>query len=143
MEFVTICIHCVWSVKQGEPVLSNATRYVLFEHIKKYALEKGIHIDRLNGYVDHVHCLLWLQPSQTVDEVVKRLMNDSAYWLNNKSGIDTARLEWDDAYIAVSVSESMLSKMRMYIDNQENIHLNRSFGEEYEAMMKMYHFPNA
>jgi len=51
-----------------------------------------------------------------------------------------AKFEWQDEYIAVSVSESMINKVRDYIKNQEEHHKIKSFHEEYDEFMKKYGF---
>ncbi len=94
----------------------------------------------MNGYSDHIHCLIALNSAQSIGEVAKLLKGESAYWFNNRSGIKNIKLQWQDEYFAVSVSESMIPKLRMYIDNQEIHHQKKSFQEEYDAFIKCYDF---
>src|SRR6478752_2231495 len=102
MPYTKVCIHFVWSTKNRQPVLTRPIRYLLFDHIRANALTKKIHIDRLNGYLDHVHCLIWLKPSQSMEQIVKLLKGESAHWFNNRSGIQNCKLEWQDEYFAIS-----------------------------------------
>jgi putative transposase len=48
--------------------------------------------------------------------------------------------EWQDDYIALSVSESVMDRLREYIKNQEEHHSKKSFEEEFEEIMKKYGF---
>jgi len=48
------------------------------------------------------------------------------------------KFQWQDEYIAISVSESMVNKVRDYIMNQETHHKRKSFMEEYKEFMKKY-----
>ena len=50
------------------------------------------------------------------------------------------KLEWQDEYIAVSVSDSMVDRMREYIKNQEEHHRKKSFAEEYNEFLREYGF---
>jgi hypothetical protein len=50
------------------------------------------------------------------------------------------KLEWQDEYIAVSVSESQIDVVRDYIRNQEEHHRKKSFAEEYEEALKKWGF---
>jgi REP element-mobilizing transposase RayT len=113
---------------------------MLFAHIRQNALTKKIHIDRLNGFLDHVHCLVWLKPTQSIDGIAKLIKGESAHWFNNRSGIQDVRLTWQDDYFAISVSESVVPRVRAYIDNQEVHHRKKTFAEEYEEIMKKYDF---
>jgi len=49
-------------------------------------------------------------------------------------------MEWQEEYIALSVSESLVDKLREYIKNQEEHHKKKSFAEEYGEFMKRYGF---
>ena len=140
MPFAKIWIHCVWSTKNRQPILTYPVRNLLFDHIRKNAGLKQIHIDRMNGHLDHVHCLLLLRPTQPIGEIIKLIKGESAHWFNNQSGIKNIKLQWQSEYFAVSVSESIVPKLRMYIDGQEVHHQKKTFGEEYNEFMKCYDF---
>ena len=56
MPWVKVWIHFVWSTKNREPFLKDEIRQKVFQHIRENAKEKGIHLDFINGYIDHVHC---------------------------------------------------------------------------------------
>jgi putative transposase len=140
MSQTQIYIHYVWATRSRRPTLILPYRYQLFDHIKQNALLKGIHLDRINGYTDHVHCLVWLQPSQSVAGVAQQLKGESAYWFNMLSGIKGVKLQWQESYFAVSVSLSQVGAVRNYIDNQEKHHDRKTFKEEYDALMRRYLF---
>ena len=130
MPFVRVWIHYVWSTKNREPILIDKFRYPLFEHIRENALVKKIYLDRINGYHDHVHCLLLLGSGQTIEKMAQLIKGESSYWFNNKSSLNANKLEWQDEYWAVSVGESQLGSVRAYIDNQLAHHRKKTFEEE-------------
>ena len=140
MPFTKVYIHYVWVTKNRVLVLTPPLRRSLFEHIKQNAISKKIIIDSINGHLEHVHCLICLQPTQTIDNIAKLLKGESAHWFNNRSGINHLRLIWQDDYFAVSVSESAIDKVRAYITNQELHHQKKTFIEEYSEFMKRYAF---
>ena len=140
MSYTKVFIHYVWSTKCRTPSLVMPYRHLLFDHIRQNALLKNIYLDRINGYTEHVHCLVWLKPTQSLDKVAQLLKGESAYWFNNLSGFNQQKLQWQDNYFAVSVSLSHIERVRAYIDNQEVHHQRKTFAEEYEALMKQYLF---
>ena len=140
MSHTKVCIHYVWSTKNRVPLLTSDIRKELFKHIKMNADSKKIHIDRINGYVEHIHCLVWLKPGQTIDGIMKLLKGESAHWFNNGQHVKNRKLEWQNDYFAVSVSQSMLDTVRAYIDNQEHHHSKKTFKEEYDSFVKRYFF---
>ena len=140
MPFVKVYIHSVWSTKNRIPFLnSKDLRINVWKHIKQNASEKGIVIDVVNGYSDHCHCLISLSTNQTIEKVVQLIKGESSFWIN-KNNLTEEKFAWQDEYFAVSVSESMIEKVRNYIINQEKHHLTKSFSEEYEEFISKYNF---
>jgi len=74
MGYVKIWIHTRWSTKNREPILSREIRRDLFSHIRANAKTKGIYLDFINGYLEHVHCLLSLGPGQNIDRILMLLI---------------------------------------------------------------------
>jgi putative transposase len=54
--------------------------------------------------------------------------------------LTNSKFEWADEYFAVSVSESMLDKVRAYIDLQEEHHMKKTFELEFEEFMAHFNF---
>jgi putative transposase len=140
MSYTQVFIHYVWTTHDRRPKLVMPLRQLLFDHIRQNALVKGIYLDRINGHLEHVHCLVWLKPKQTIDQVAQLLKGESSYWFNNLSGIQSSKLRWQENYFAVSVSLHMLDTVRRYIDNQESHHRQMTFKEEYDELMRKYLF---
>jgi putative transposase len=139
MGYVKIWVHLVWSTKSREPLLTIETRRDIFYHIRENAEKKGIYVDFINGYLDHVHCLISLEPGQNIDKIIMLLKGESSYWIN-KNNIFHKRFQWQDEYFAVSVSESSIDRVRDYIKNQELHHRKKSFQQEYDEFMLKYGF---
>jgi REP element-mobilizing transposase RayT len=140
MPHIRVWIHYVWSTKHRQPVLTDPYRDTLFEHVRRNARLKNIYLDRVNGYHDHMHCLVSLGSDQTIAKTAQLIKGESAFWFNNQSGFKTNRLEWQDEYFAISVSESKLEIIRRYIDNQVAHHRKKSFAEEYDEFIRQYGF---
>ncbi|NQW36807.1 MAG: IS200/IS605 family transposase [Flavobacteriales bacterium] len=140
MPFIKVYIHFVWSTKNREAFLSSKEiRRKVWQHIRENAKEKGIFIDFINGYSDHCHCLISLGVNQTIQKVMQLIKGESSFWIN-KQKLTSKKFEWQDDYFAVSVSESMIDKVRNYIKNQETHHYKKSFQEEYDAFISKYPF---
>lgn len=139
MSFVKIWIHTVWGTKNHVPILSKDIRTKLFQHIREHAKKEKIHLDAINGYFDHVHCLLALNADMTISKVLQLLKGESAFWAN-KNSLLKSKLDWANEYFAVSVSESMLDKVRKYINGQANHHKNITFKQECDEFVKKYKF---
>ncbi len=130
----------VWTTKDRLPLLFTPDiRIKVWKHIKENADEKGIFIDSVNGHVEHCHCLVSLSSNQTVEKIVQLIKGESSFWINKEKLIND-RFGWQDEYFAVSVSESMVEKVRKYIRNQENHHKKKTFADEYNEFLDKFGF---
>ena len=140
MPFIKVYIHFVWSTKNRVPHLETLEmRKAMWKHIKENADKKGIFVDYVNGYNDHCHCLVSLGTEQTISKVMQLIKGESAFWFNNQKLI-LEKFQWQDEYFAVSVSESMVEKVRNYIKKQEFHHNKKSYQEEHNEMINKLGF---
>ncbi len=139
MPYTKVMLHLIWSTKNRHPLISKELKPVLLKHIKENSIAKGIHIDCLNCMDDHIHLLVSLGTEQTISKIVMLLKGESSFWVNQQKPIRD-KFEWQDDYIALSVSESAIPKVREYIANQEVHHLKKTFGQEYEGFLKAHGF---
>ena len=140
MSFIKVYIHFVWSTKNRKPILNTkGLRKQVWQHIRENAIEKGIFIDFINGFAEHCHCLISLGGDQTIQKIMQLVKGESAYWINKNYVTDT-KFEWQDEYYAVSVSQSMLDRVREYIKNQEEHHSRTAFKEEIDEFIEKFGF---
>ena len=140
MPHIKVYIHLVWTTKDRLPLLFTPDiRIKVWKHIKENADKKGIFIDTVNGYAEHCHCLISLSSNQTTEKVVQLIKGESSFWINKEKLIND-RFGWQDEYFAVSVSESMVERVRNYIRNQESHHKKVSFTDEYNELMDKFGF---
>jgi len=138
MSWVRIWVHLVFSTKDRIPFLNTKeVRKKIFEHIVQNAKEKDIWLDSINGYTDHVHCLLSLNKDQSISKVSQLLKGESSNWIN-KNKIVSSKFLWQDDYWAVSVSEGHIESVRNYIKQQDEHHKIKSFDEEVKSFMEKY-----
>src|SRR3989442_12716863 len=129
MPFIRIWVHLIFSTKNREKIISSSLKPKLLPHIKENAAVKKIYIDFLNCVSDHIHILLSLNDGQDISKIAQLIKGESSFWVNQNKLIPV-KFEWQDEYIAVSVSESMVDKVRDYIKNQEEHHRIKTFQEE-------------
>lgn len=124
-------------------------RLKVWSHIRENAKEKGIFIDFVSGYSDHCHCLVSLGVDQAIQKTIQMIKGESAYWINKGgllsevSGVSLEsipKFEWQKEYFAVSVSESVVDRVRSYIKNQEEHHARKSYQEECDEIIEKYGF---
>ena len=112
MPYINVYIHFVWTTKNRRPYLNTpALRKLVWQHIKSNAELKDIHVDFVNGYHDHCHCLVSLKGDQTIRKIMQLIKGESAYWIN-KNQLTVEKFEWQDEYFAIEVCESRLDKVK-------------------------------
>jgi REP element-mobilizing transposase RayT len=145
MPYLKVYIHFVWSTKNREPFLdTKEIRQMVWAHIKENARKKEIFIDYVSGHKDHCHCLVSLGVDQNIQKVMQLIKGESSFWINRNEKIKPLlkgkKFEWQDAYFAVSVSESMIDRVRNYIKNQEEHHKKKTCQEEFDEFIEKYGF---
>lgn len=141
MAFVRIWVHSVWGTKNRYPYFVKEIKQKVINHIKENAKQKKIFIDCINGYHEHLHCLLGLSAEMSISKTIQLIKGESAFWINREK-ITKEKFEWANEYFAISVSESQLEKVKAYIKNQEEHHKKMGFTEEYQKFIQIYEFGN-
>ena len=121
MPHTKVFIHYIWSTKNRENIISRELKPLLLQHIKENSINKEIYIDCMNCTTDHIHLLVSLGAEQTVAKTAMLIKGESSFWVNRQKLIH-GKFEWQDEYIALSVSYSAVEKVRAYISNQEEHH---------------------
>ncbi len=134
MSFVKIWVHIVFGTKNRAPFLTNEILAKVINHIKENSRIKNIFIDSINGYHDHLHCLVSLGTDQNLSKVVNLIKGEASHWIN-QNHITTTKFEWANEYYAASVSDAHVEKVRRYIDNQAEHHRIKGFSEEFEVFI--------
>lgn len=137
MSWVRIWVHLVFSTKNREPFLQKEIRKQVFQHMKQNAEKKDIHLDSVNGFSDHAHCLISLNKDLGMSDTAQLIKGESSHWINQNK-LTASKFNWQDDYWAVGVSESHVKAVRNYIFNQEKHHQKITFGEEVEEFMNKY-----
>jgi putative transposase len=137
MSFVKIWVHLVFSTKNRQPWLKKELRHDVCTHIVGNCKKKEIYLQTINGYVDHLHCLISLGKNQSISTVAQLIKGESSFWINNTKIIEQPFC-WQDDYFAVSVGESQVKRVINYIKNQEQHHLRKSFEEEATEFKTIY-----
>jgi putative transposase len=135
MGYLKVYIHFVWTTKNHVHYLQNGIRQKVFDHIMDNAKIKGIHIDCINGYTDHVHCLISMSPTQSIAQVINLIKGESSFWIN-KNKLTPQKFEWQDDYWGESINkDDDLERVRKYIYNQEEHHRKVTYAEEYARLL--------
>jgi putative transposase len=130
-------LHLIWGTHRRARVFSPESAAQVSAYLAKYAAAKGIY-HRINFVnTDHVHALIDLPTSMTIEQTVKLLKGASSHWINERNLVP-GKFSWGRGYAALSVSQSGVADVSRYIGNQAEHHRVKSFTEEYRTFIERY-----
>ena len=139
MSYVRIGVHLVFSTKNRHPYLTKNIRYKVHKHIMDNCKNKSIFLQSINGFTDHLHCLISLGKDQSISNVAQLIKGESSFWINQNK-LTEIPFMWQGEYYAISVSDSQLNSVINYIKNQEAHHSKKSFADEVKEFEDKYKF---
>ena len=130
--------HLIFSTKDRFPFLRDK---VLRAEMHAYLAEM-LHVHDcetliVGGVEDHTHSLFALSRTHSIASVVKEVKRTSSGWIKTTSS-KMSKFHWQGGYASFSVSQSNLTEVIRYIENQEEHHRRVSFQDEYRAFLKAY-----
>lgn len=135
--YTQIYIHYVFATQTRLRLISSDIQNELYNYMAGLTRELGCYLQCIGGMEDHIHLLIGLHPTIPVSEFAQKLKANTSRFINNKGWV-LGKFNWQEGYGAFSVSQSGLDKVREYISHQKDHHQNRSFAEEYEALLARY-----
>ena len=130
-------LHLIWTTLDREPMLVKPAAAKASRFLTSYAAEKGIYMKINYCNPEHVHALIDLPTSKSIEEVAKLFKGSSSHWIN-ENRLLRGRFSWGRGYGAFSVSHSHVEQVAAYIANQEAHHRKKAFGYELEQFVKKY-----
>jgi REP element-mobilizing transposase RayT len=139
-SYCNLLYHIVFSTKRREPWLTLEIRARMHQYLGGAIRdEEGIAMT-INGTADHVHILAKLRQDKAISKLIGKLKANSSGWIS-RTFEGAAGFAWQEGYGAFTVSESMTSKLRSYIEKQEEHHRSVSFLEEFKILLKAHGLP--
>lgn len=135
--FSQIYIQVVFAVQNRKAQIKPIWEDELFKYITGIVQNKGQKMLAINGTSNHIHFLIGMKPSCSLSDLVREVKKSSNSFIKEKK-ITQANFNWQEGFGAFSYSQSHLTKVINYIENQKIHHKKRTFKEEYIAMLKAF-----
>jgi len=127
-------IHLIWGTVNREKLLNKAAAARVSCWLSQYADEQGVYMKINYVNADHVHALVDLPTSLSIEKLIQLLKGSSSHWVNSNNLI-ARKFAWGRGYGVFSVSESNVDQVARYIAQQEEHHRVRSFAEELKEFI--------
>ncbi|PKP44617.1 MAG: transposase [Bacteroidetes bacterium HGW-Bacteroidetes-13] len=135
--YTQIHIQTIFAVQNRQSLIQPKWKDDLYKYITGIIQHNGHKMLQINGMPDHIHLLFGMSPVQALSDLIKQVKQDSSKWINQK-GFTKGKFSWQAGYGAFSYSKSQLPRVITYIQNQENHHKTKTFGEEYLELLKTH-----
>ena len=135
--FTNLLTHIIFSTKERVSSIRPELQADLHAYLGGIIRNLEGQALRVNGMPDHVHLLVWLPPAVAIAEALRVLKANSSRWVYESQG--RSSFAWQAGYEAFSVSQSNVSGVVRYIQEQERHHRLMSFQEELLAFLKKNH----
>jgi REP element-mobilizing transposase RayT len=122
-------VHCVFSTKGRAQLMKQSE--LLWSRLALIARSIEIPLITAGGTRDHVHMLLALPTTMTLEKAVQDLKAHTSRWMKE----DVRGFTWQEGYGAFSVSESQRQIVTDYIAAQEAHHRKWTFEQEFLALV--------
>ena len=126
-SYSSLVYHLVFSTRGRRAWLKGELRGRTHQYLGGAIRDEGGVALIVNGTSDHVHILAGLRRDRAVSDV-----------LRNMTFAEATQFAWQVGYGAFTVSASQVGNVRRYILNQEEHHKNRTFEQEFIALLKAH-----
>jgi REP-associated tyrosine transposase len=130
--------HLIFSTKERFPFLADEQiRSDMHSYLATVLRSHDCETLIVDGATDHIHALFDLSRKHSTATVVKEIKRTSSAWIKELSP-QLRKFHWQNGYGAFSVSQSHVSRVGQYIEQQERHHQRKTFEDEYRQFLKSY-----
>ena len=135
--YTQIYIQCVFAVQNRISLIKNEWKDELYKYMTGIINQHEHKLLSIGGMTDHIHALVSMHPKQAPSDLMYELKRSSSLWINENK-IVVGKFSWQEGFGAFSYSQSQISRVSKYIENQETHHKKKTFREEYLDFLKAF-----
>jgi putative transposase len=130
-------VHIVFHTKHNKKIIKDDIKAELYAYMASIIKDNDSIPIIINGVEDHVHILCVMSKNIALAKLVELIKKHSSRWIKTKA-VHYLNFSWQNGYGGFSVSQSLHSTTKKYIENQVNHHKKVTFKEEYIELLKLY-----
>jgi len=135
--YTQIYIQLIFAVKYLKALIGDTWNKELHYYIGGIIKGHRHRLLEINGTEDHLHLLIGYKPYQSLSELMKNVKGSSSKWINERKFTEI-KFRWQDGFGAFSYSQSDLERVKKFILNQADYHIEHTFIEEYRTLLKAF-----
>ena len=135
--YTQIYIQYVFAVQNRISLIKNEWKDELYKYMTGIINQHEHKLLSIGGMTDHIHALVSMHPKQAPSDLMYELKRSSSLWINENKFV-FGKFSWQEGFGAFSYSQSQISRVSKYIENQETHHKKKTFREEYLDFLKAF-----
>jgi putative transposase len=136
-SFISQLLHCVFSTKHRQPMITPAIQPRLFQYMGGIARENKVKLLAAGGIADHVHLLLSMPATISISKAMQLIKGGSSKWIH-ETFTEQRLFEWQEGYGAFSIGIGDIERTTKYIANQPEHHAKMDFKTEFRAFLRKH-----
>ena len=130
-------VHIVFHIKNNDVIIRPEDEKELYAYIGGIIKANEAFPIKINGTENHLHILTTMSKNLSLAKFVEEIKRNSSRWIKNK-GSHYQFFRWQGGYAGYSVSQSKVSVVEKYIDQQKEHHKTITFQDEYVKFLREY-----
>jgi putative transposase len=135
-SLVSMHVHIVFSTKNRAPWIDAELQPRLYGYGGGIVRGETGRMLTIGGMPDHVHLLVSMGRTVCIADLVRAVKSNSSRWVHEM--FPSREFAWQAGYGAFSVSESQLSVVRYYIENQAQHHRSMTYQDEFRELLQKH-----
>jgi REP element-mobilizing transposase RayT len=135
--YTQLYIHFVIVVKYRQHLIHPSFEAELYKYITGIIQNNKHKLIAINGMPDHIHIFIGLHPAQSLSDLMRDVKTNSTVFVKRKN-FTNGNFAWQEGFGAFSYSQSHISQVCKYIENQKEHHKHKTFKEEYLHLLKIF-----
>ncbi len=136
-SFTCLLYHLVFSTKDRRPWLATDIRERLYPYVGGIVrTQNGVALS-IGGTEDHIHILARIHQTVGVADLLRDVKAGSSKWVHDTFP-EFRDFAWQGGYGAFTVSASQMSRVKAYIETQEEHHRKEDFKTEFLRLLKAH-----
>ena len=132
--FIHLYYHLIWTTYKRFPWIDEELEQIILKLIQEKVIEYKSELLAFGSTSDHIHLLVRLHPTKCIAGFVGETIGYTSFVIANKICPDLGFC-WQGGYGALTVSQSDLSRLTKYIENQKEHHHHETIQKSLELMI--------
>jgi putative transposase len=130
--------HLVFAVKNRDALIMKEWKNDMEKYITAIIQNHRHKLLAIGSVRDHIHILIGYNLNHLIPDLVEEIKTSSNKWIRDNR-LSKFRFEWQVGYGAFTISHLQIDPVAKYILSQEELHLKKTFKQEYLEILEQNH----